>query len=195
MQELEQDPKVISAAHGLLVPGETVLWASAQRGLGLRAMLAVGAVFLAYLVVSALLAKGNLIATLWVFAIFSFFLISWLREMFARSFVATDRRVIFLSRIKPFRSSYWNYSELDVHWIRFGKGRNIIHLLALKRGLPNWVPRGAVYPNYVENVPGIESVREFILQQIAHKPAPVEEPAKLRKARGPSPRIHGTRSG
>jgi len=119
-------------------------------------------------------------------------------EMLSRRFVATDRRVLFISGAWPFRWSYWNYSEMDVHWVRFGKGRNIIHLLPFSGGMPRWVARGAVYPNYVENVPEIESVRELILEQIARRPDPVEEPVKSRKPRGPSgprPRIHGTRTG
>lgn len=126
------------------------------------------------------------------------FYLFWTVEMLSRRFIATNRRVLFISGAWPFRSSYWNYSELDVHWLRFGKGRNIINLLPFTRGVPNWGTRGAVYPNYIENVPDIEAVRELILEQIARKPEPVEEPVKSRKPRGPRgprPRIHGTRTG
>lgn len=195
MQEPQKDPKVIRAGRHRLVAGETVLWACAQRGLGRRGLVVLGAVALAYLAMWAALAKGSLIGVLILFAISSPFLLWWLAEMMARSFIATDRRVIFISRIWPHRWSYWNYAEMNAPLVQVGKGKRIIHLqqfVLAAHGEPTWVSRGAVYPGYIERVPDIESVRELILAHIARMPAPIAEPKKSTDQR---PRIFGTRTG
>lgn len=198
MAELSKDPKTIAAARRHLLPDETVLWAARQRGVGRRGVMvfaANGCFALAVWGITALMGTPGFIVPWLVLA--SPFYLFWTMEMLSRRFIATDRRVVFISGAWPFRWSYWNYAELDVNWVRFGKGRSIIHLLPFPRGIPRWVSNGAVYPNYVENVRDIEPLRELILAHIARSPEPVAEPAKFRKLRKKGPRhpVHGTRTG
>ena len=193
---MEKDPRTIHLARRYLVPGETVLWAALQRGLGRRGLFVVGAVafyFVAIWAITSLMGGPSLIL-LWLVPA-SPFLLWWMVEMVSRRFIATDRRVLFVSAVWPFRWSYWNYSEMDEHWVRFGKGRSIIHFRPFSRGTPGWVYNWAVYPTYVENVHDIESVRDLILAHIAQKPAPVEEEGNKNRKRRPQPPIHGTRTG
>ncbi len=200
MQELQKDPKVIRAARAHLVPGETILWACAQHVLGRRGLLVLGATLTWYFAIwtaMVLMAGGPLGALVFPMSLTAPFLFWWLVEMMARAFIATDRRVIFISRVWPFRWSYWNYAEMNEHLVRVGLDRNIIHFDQFNmhgRGVPNWVYNLSVYPTYVENVHDIESVRDLILAGIAQKPAPVEDAGKPSE-NGPRPTVHGTRTG
>lgn len=199
MTELRKDPKVIASAQKRLVRGESVLWAARQRGVGKRGLSVFAATALgnvAMLGVATLTISPNLttffgFAALWL-TVSSPFLAHWILEMVSRRFLVTDRRVLYVSAIWPFRWSYWNHSELDVHWVRFGTGRNVIHFQPFMRGLPDWIAQPSIYPAYVENIPDIETVRETILAQITRNPEPVEE-ADPRKV--PRPSMPGTRTG
>ncbi len=128
------------------------------------------------------------------------FLAWWLLEMLTKSFVATDRRVIFRSRVWPHRWSYWNYAELNEHLVRVGSPKRIIHLSLFMmgaRGEPSWQYNWAVYPTYIENVPDVEAVRELILEKIRNKPAPVDDSGKppAQEPQRTYPPVYGTRTG
>jgi hypothetical protein len=199
MAELRKDPKVIASAQKRLVPGERILWAARQRGIGKRGLAVFAAVALWTIALSGLatlISSPSLTSFLgfmafW-FTMSSPFLGYWTLQTMSRRFLVTDRRVLFVSGVWPFRWAYWNHSELDVHWLRFGTGRNVIHFKPFMRGLPDRVSQPSSYPNYAESIPDIEAVRETILAQIALNPEPVEE-ADPRKR--PRPPVHGTRTG
>ena len=192
MTELRKDPKVIASAQKRLVPGERVLWAAKQPGLGRRGLMAVATVALWLLAVWGLfsLTSGGGVMILWL-AMTSPFLLWWAARMLRRYFLATDRRVIFISPVWPTRWSYWNYSEMDVHWVRHGMRRNVIDFKPFARGRPMGKRTWEVYPTDIEGVPDIEILREIILAQIANNPIPVDEEHR----KGPRPSMPGTRTG
>jgi len=199
MVDLRKDPRVIASAHKHLLPGEHVLWAARHPAIGKRSLLQAAIIMLSLLVIvgiMTLIASGDFKAypaiAVFILVFFSPQLTLRTLEMMSRQFLVTDRRVIFVSAFWPFRSSYCNHAELDVHWISFGKGRNVIHLKPFARGIPAFYWRHAVYPDHIENIPDIEAVRETILAQIARNPAPVEEKARLSRSRRPS--VPGTRT-
>jgi hypothetical protein len=196
MVELRKDPKVIATARKHLVPGECVLWAARHPFRGRRSLLHFAALPLGLLAVAgimSLIVSGNFSGYLWFLAFIAIIsspsLVFGTLEMIFRQFLVTDRRVIFVSAFWPFRWSYWNHSELDAHWIRHGKDRNVIHLKPFVRGVPSFYWRHAVYPNHIENIPDIEAVREAILVQIANNPTPIETRSS------PRPSMPGTRTG
>jgi hypothetical protein len=196
MAELKKDPKVIASARKHLVTGERVLWAARHPVIGRRSLLHFSAQISALFTVAGIMAlfasgsfNGYLRFLAFIAIIWSPHLVFGTLEMIFRQFLVTDRRVIFVSAFWPFRSSYWNHSELDAHWIRHGKDRNVIHLKPFVRGVPSFTWRHAVYPNHIENIPDIEAVRETILAQIAISPAPVETRSS------PRPPMPGTRTG
>lgn len=181
MEDLEKDPRAIKAASAYLVRGESVLWAARQYGLGRRGITVVFAHALFWLVVWTLTLIMALPSAIFFYlALASPFYFWWLVEMLSRQFVATDRRVLFISSAWPFRCAYWNFAEMNEPLVRLGKDRGIIHLghfMIRSRGIPIFVYNLAVYPTYLENVREIEHVRSLILSQIARGPAPIEEAA------------------
>jgi hypothetical protein len=192
MAEVKKDPKVIASARKHLVLGERVLWAARQRGVGKRGFVAMTAVPIFFLSLWGMCAAmGFPNSIIYFLVVVSPGLLWWAAQNFSSCFLVTDRRVIYISATWPFRSYYWNHSELDAHWIRLGQGRNVIHFKPFVRGGLNGRYTFEIYPNYVENVPDIESVREIILTQIASRPTIVDEAGR---AKGPRPSMPGTRT-
>lgn len=170
MAELKKDPKVVRAILPRLAPGETVLWASAQHGLGRRGVVVLGSALagnFAICAIMVLFARAPFEAIVYPLSFSAPFLGWWVVEMMARSFIATDRRIIFLSRVWPRRRSYWNYADLNVPLVEVGRNKKIIHLshfIIRGHDEPAWVYNLAVYPTYIEQVPDIEAVRSLILE-------------------------------
>lgn len=197
MVELRKDPKVIAAAHKRLVHGERVLWAARQPPLDWRIVSGLAKMLLGLLASSAIIIfvvtqdlkfyPGFALLSL---IVFSPHIVLWTLEMMSRQFLVTDRRVIFVSAFWPFRWCYWNHSELDAGWIHLGRGHNVIHFGRHPHGIPRLKWNHAVYAHHVENVAGIETVRETILAQIALNPPPAQG-GKDRK----NPPVPGTRTG
>lgn len=198
MAELKQDPKVIASARKHLVAGERVLWAAWHPLIGRRSLLHFSALISGPFIFAGIMAlfvsgsfNGYPMFVAFIAIVLSPHLVFGTLEMIFRQFLVTDRRVIFVSAFWPFRWSYWNHSELDAHWIRHGKDRNVIHLKPFARCVPSFNWHHTVYPDHIENIADIEAVRETILAQIANSPAPIVE----EHLKGPRPSMPGTWTG
>lgn len=108
----------------------------------------------------------------------------------------TDKRFYIVCRLPPRSWESLNLVDWDTNWIRFGVGKNRIHLAYYgPRKYPGWWSKSRYrrHSRNIENISDLESVRELLLRQIGSSERPDEETTIKKKLRKPV--IPGTMTG
>ena len=108
----------------------------------------------------------------------------------------TDKRFYIVCRLPPRSWETLNLVDWDTNWIRFGAGKNRIHLAYHGPAhRPGWWNKSQYRRCQadIENIPDLEAVRELLLKKIGSSERPDEETRIKKKPRKPV--VSGTMTG